>query len=131
MPLNLHQVGYGLQENNELVSRCLQEKIRHVQTVHGIGPKSCCALLELMDSGVPRYVFGKGQIENPIIDGIYQNDYMKCHGEASALMTALERAQVELKDNGGNLAQLITRVYIEMSPCAARCTEMLQNVNPN
>ena len=88
-------------------------------------------MLELLVRGQTRYIFGNSQLQNPIAANIYMNPNMRWHGEASALITALERAQIDLQTNGGDLAAIANRVYIEMSPCAARCAEMLENVNPN
>lgn len=131
MPLDLQKVPYGGDVENELTRLCLDKKAQHVKDTAGIGPHSCCAILEIVIRGQTRYIFGNSQIKNPIASDIYKNPHMRCHGEASALMTALERAQTELNINGGDLAALISRVYIEMSPCDARCKEMLENVNPN
>jgi hypothetical protein len=131
MPLKLQQVGYSLVGTPELVRRCLEAKKWHVKHTPGIGPHSCCAMLEVKVRGNTRYIFGNSQLQNPIEEGIYTNPHMRCHGEASALMTALERAQLDLHVNEGDLAGLIPRVYIELSPCKARCESLLSNVNPN
>ncbi|MBC6906337.1 hypothetical protein DWB84_12810 [Saccharophagus sp. K07] len=131
MPLHLQRVAYDMVGTNELVRRCLELKKFHVHNMRGIGPRSCCALLEVVIRGNTRYIFGNSQLQNPISEGIYTNPHMRCHGEASALITALDRLQTELSATRGDLAGLVNRVYIEMSPCAAQCESMLENVNPN
>jgi hypothetical protein len=63
--------------------------------------------------------FGNSQLKNPIIDGIYTHDYI-----ASAVMSVLD-----ILGDKSNIASVVKRVYIEMSPCATRCAALLDNIN--
>jgi hypothetical protein len=120
----LIKVPYDIKSNDELVRVCLEMKRYHVKHTYGIGPYSCCAHLEFRHLGKLFHVFGNSQLHMGVNVDIYTHDYIKCHGESSAVMAALNVL--------GNITDLsvIKRVYIEMSPCAARCAAFLNNLNP-
>lgn len=124
----LEQIPYN--SGDDLVRWCLARKRYHALNTHGIGPASCCAAAETTVRGQRRYVFGNSQLRMPIQGNIYANPWMRCHGEASAMMQVIERCQHDLANNEGNLAALIPRIYIELSPCG-RCEPMLANVAPD
>jgi hypothetical protein len=128
MPLNY--TAYSLVSPEAIVRECLGLKRYHVQNTWGIGPLSCCACIEYFVQGRIIRTFGNSRLQNPIEEGIYTHPYMRCHGEASAVMQALENCQAELQLNGGDIAGLIYRIYIELSPCD-RCQPLLNNINPN
>lgn len=70
------------------------------------------------------YSFGNSQLHMGVNVDIYTHDYIKCHGESSAIMAALN-----FLNNTSDLS-CIKRIYIEMSPCATRCAGFLNNLNP-
>lgn len=122
------QVPYDINSPDALVKYCLSKKIWHVKNTPGIGPHSCCAAIEYRPRGVhgtERYMFGNSQMQHQIAG----NNVMKCHGEASAVMQALEAADLEIRNAGGDLAGIIQRVYVELSPCQARCAALLGAIN--
>lgn len=121
----LIKVPYDIKSNNPLVSFCLTEKVKHVKNTIGIGPLSCCAAMKFTVGTITDVYFGNSQLKNHIIDGLYKNDYIKCHGEASAIMSVLD-----LLGDTVDIAKAVKEVYIEMSPCAARCAGLLSNLNP-
>jgi len=122
--MHLHYTDYNIGSNNPLVKTCLELKVQHVKNTVGIGPHSCCAVMEFKLGNETHLYFGNSQLKNPIIDGIYTHDYMKCHGEASAVMSVLD-----ILGDKSNIASSVKRVYIEMSPCATRCAALLNNIN--
>ena len=127
MPLQKFE--YDINSNIELIRVCLEKKRYDALNVPGFGPHSCSAHLEYIHkAGFVSYAYGnsrmKMEVEAYKPDGSdkYKDSEIACHGEASAIMAALESV--------GNDLSAIIRVYVELKPCASRCQGFLANVNP-
>jgi hypothetical protein len=108
-----------------IVKACLTQKQWHVKHTTGIGPHSCCAVIEFEKLGTTFHYFGNSQIKMNLGFDKYKNRAIKCHGESNAIAAAIESlgSKTDLS--------VIKKVYVELSPCIARCQALLQNVNPN
>jgi hypothetical protein len=128
--MGLIKVPYDINSNLELVRVCLQKKRFDALNKKGFGPHSCSAHVQYYHkAGFLSYSYGNSRIKMEVEaykpDGSpkYKNSAIACHGEASAIMAALEMVGTDLGS--------ITALYVELSPCAARCAAFLANVNPN
>lgn len=126
----LPEAEYSAHSRFALARYCLSTKQHHVRDTRGIGHASCCACIACEIGGRTMYFFGNSRLQNPVVAGIYRHPYMRCHGEASAIMRALERCDDLLRANGGNIRDLIHRIYVELSPCD-RCMPLLEDLNPD
>ena len=108
-----------------IVKNCLAQKQWLARHEKGIGPHSCCAMIEVAREGTAFFLFGNSQFKAPVDVDIYKNKWIKCHGESNAVTGALHLVK-EKED-----LSAIKRVYIELSPCVRRCQALLNNVNPN
>jgi hypothetical protein len=123
------KVPYDIKSNMELVRGCLEKKRYNALNIFGFGPHSCSAHLEFNHKfGFVSYSYGNSRIKMEVEaykpDGSdkYKDSEIACHGESSAIMAALESVGSDLT--------AITKLYVELSPCAARCAGFLANVNP-
>lgn len=124
----LIKVPYDINSNVELIRVCLQKKRFDALNVKGFGPHSCSAHIEFLHkAGFISYAYGNSRIKMEVEaykpDGSdkYKNSEIACHGESSAIMAALESV---------TNPTAITKLYVELSPCATRCAGFLANVNP-
>lgn len=123
----LIKVPYDISSNVELIRVCLEKKRHAVKNDYGFGPHSCSAHVEYLHKGIPFYAYGNSRIKMEVEaykpDGSdkYKDSEIACHGESSAIMAAISMVS--------DLSH-IRYIYVELSPCAARCAGFLANVNP-
>jgi len=126
--INLIQVPYDHYSDNEIVRTTLQTK-KLSQDNHGVGPHSCWAGVGYMlGGGELRIQTGFSQMRNELEMSPYKNDWVKYHGELSALANAIEAMSNQGHPAGQEFP--IVGVYIEMSPCP-KCAPALNNLLPD
>jgi hypothetical protein len=132
MPLQFVRVAYSAYRDEKMARLCLTLKRRHARLhdIRGVGRYSCWACVEYLDGGRKKYIFGNSQFRNPVIAGIYKHDWVRYHGEASAVARVLDKCQTRLRRLNVTIADLVPKIYIELKPCR-NCEPLLYNINPN
>jgi hypothetical protein len=125
----LERTAYTVSSTEKIVRKCLLRKQSFVRKKEGIGPHSCWSCVEFLVRGQRRYAYGNSQFLNPVAEGIYRRPYVRCHGEKSAVMRMLERCQLDLEACDGRIEDLVSRIYIELSPCE-ECGPFLLAIKP-
>jgi len=113
-----------------MVKYCLAQKQYDAKHTFGRGPHSCSALVEYVKNGYTFYKYGNSQAkaEVGVLDK-YKDDSIKCHGESNAIAAAIGSISYDVGSEV-DLGGLITKVYVELSPCLARCAAFLKNASP-
>ncbi|PDO85656.1 hypothetical protein [Kosakonia pseudosacchari] len=125
--INLVQTPYDLNSGYPIVRRTLEDKKKLVKH-EGFGPESCCATIEYTLRGNSRYAFGNSQMQVEMPPNIYAHNWVKLHGEMTALVAAIRR--IERVDSTSAVLP-ITSAYIELRPCEASCLPALHNMLPD